>query len=72
MLSATLSRAFCRVIGEKGLFSNGKKDVEYYEIGGKVGKTRHPKTHIDNNLARQNDAKCPFYACVFAQKAFEK
>ena len=60
------------MMNEKGVVRDRQRNVECYEIGGKVGKTRHPKTHIDNNLARQNDAKCPFYACVFAQKAFEK
>ena len=60
------------MMNEKGVVRDRQRNVECYETGGKIGKITGRKTHIGNNLARQNDAKCPFYACVFAQKAFEK
>ena len=46
-------------MNEKGIVSDKQRSVECEEKGGKIRKNTGQKTHNGNNLAKQNDAKCP-------------
>ena len=72
MQFAVLSDALCRVMNKNGLVIGGQRNVECYELGGKVGKNTGPETHNGNNLAKLNDAKCTILCSSFNQKPFEK
>jgi len=68
LLKASNSKA----IGENGLVAKVKGGIKCHRIGGKVGKNIAPKTHLGNNLAKLNDAKCSTSHSLFAQKPFEE
>jgi len=66
MQIALLNASYCRIMNEIDFIRDRQRNVECYEMGGKVGKKTAHKTHNANNLAKLNDAKCivscPFFA----------
>ena len=51
----------------KGIVSGRRRESEWYDLGGKIGKNTEEKIHRAHNLEKLNDAKCPFLL-VFSLK----
>ena len=51
----------------KGIVSGRRREAEWYELGGKIGKNTEGKNHRAHNLEKLNDAKCPFLIVFYSK-----